>query len=52
MTRHRPDPLIAAVTAAAFGFVASIVLVGKAPEEGASPVASLVNKYVVMPDRR
>jgi hypothetical protein len=52
MTRRRPDPVIAAVTAAAFGFVATILLVGKAPEERANPVASLVSKYVVASNRR
>jgi hypothetical protein len=52
MTRRRPDPVIAAATAAAFGFVASILLVGKAPDERANPVASLVTKHVLASDRR
>jgi hypothetical protein len=52
MTRPGPDPLLTALTVAAFGFVAAIVVMGKAPEEGANPVASLVSKYVVVADRR
>jgi hypothetical protein len=44
-------PLIVAVTAAAFGFVAGILLVGKAPHEATTPVAS-ISKFVVASDRR
>jgi hypothetical protein len=44
-------PFIVALTAAAFGFVAGILLIGKAPDEATNPVAS-ISKFVLASDRR
>lgn len=51
MTNIYPSRKLAtALTAAAFGFVVGVILIGSAPEEGTRSVVSVVSKYVLASD--
>jgi hypothetical protein len=53
MTNTYPSrTLVTALTAAAFGFVLGVILVGSAPEEGKRSVVSVVAEYVLASDHR